>query len=236
MPRAKRSLGTVEYTQDLRAQEADPANPSAEFDDASIPTAVGSRSGNDAVSMAKEVRAAAERSGSDEQRKYIDAFDSATSSGARCVGTLIPRKVQNELDEHLTTDAAQGHHLYTVGTGDDQYFFCGLRSTYTSKRAQKLTRQCDRTNRKVVAVEKLRLGVNSNDDTNFAREPRRLCCRDVGGHAFHDEIISIVHDVNVGITYPRAPLDASIIPFPVPSELSNLLDDEDLFGHGYELG
>ena len=68
----------------------------------------------------------------------------------------------------------------TAGLHDDQFYWFNLCSAYTGQRAQKLTRQCDRTPRRVAAVDRLRKGLHPTTDSVLITQPRRLCKRDVG--------------------------------------------------------
>ena len=76
--------------------------------------------------------------------------------------------------------------MYTIGFGSEQYFYCGLCSAYAGKRVQKLAMQCDRKDRKVPAVERLRRRCHPTNGVQYDQEPRRLCYRDIGGRNWTD--------------------------------------------------
>ena len=115
------------------------------------------------------------------ERAYLDTFNRVVVGKACSPGTrFLPRQRDLEMSDGLPTHAAMGHHIMTVGLRPEQYFWCDLCSAYTSQRAQKLTRECDRVARTVPAVEQLRKGCDPCTGVALDTRPRRLCKRDVG--------------------------------------------------------
>ena len=188
MPWARTSLGTIEYTEDLWVSPLS-SSPLCGSPLGSSPldedlTHTPSR----ADSLYDGIIGAVRASGKLVERAYVDVFNRAVgkkraSPGAR----FLPRHLDLEMSDGLPTHAAMGHHMMTVGLRPKQYFWCDLCSAYTSQRAQKLTKDCDRVVRTVPAVELLRKGCDPCTGANLDTKPRRLCKRDVGTRLWSGE-------------------------------------------------
>ena len=133
------------------------------------------------------------------------------------------------MNEILKTEDAMGHQMMTAGM-DPQYYWCELCSAYTGFRARKLTKQCDRTFRKVPQVEALRMGKHPSLGTDLVTMPRRLCKRDVGAYGWSgegrpDDCLELVaqhtvQDLTAAVEHSDLALSISYA------------DEEDPMGHG----
>ena len=133
------------------------------------------------------------------------------------------------MNEPLRTEDAMGHQMMTAGM-NPQYYWCELCSAYTGFRARKLTKQCDRTVRKVPQVDALRAGKHPTLGTNLVTKPRRLCKRDVGAHGWSgdgrpDDCLELVE------LHANRDLMAAIVHSDLALSVPHA--DEDPFGHGF---
>ena len=90
------------------------------------------------------------------------------------------------MNDTLPTEAAMGHQMMTAGL-NPQYYWCDLCCAYTGYRARKLTKQCDRTVRKVPHVDALRQGRHLVDGIDLLTDPRPLCKRHAGSYGWNGE-------------------------------------------------
>ena len=219
LPWARSSLGTIEFLDDLWTQDSTSHHPPDDIvtlvaNAAHNPPNVGS---------------------SNAERAYVDKFHRVMSTQSSSVKgrRLVPRTGLMEMNQPLPTEAAMGHFMMTSGMGP-QYFWCNICCAYTGHRARKLTRQCDRTVRKVPAVEALRNGIHPALGTNLLPLPRRLCKRDVGTHNWSGDGRP---DDNLAVCNERETRSAdSILEFPSELSLSLLDAEEEPFGFGFDIG
>ena len=167
-PCAARSLGTVEFTEDLH-DELDETH--------AAPT-------TQAIETLQKWRTAPVTDDPAEARvrRYMSVF--RCHGGNAATGKrLLPNYLGHEDLDELLPSSALGHRMQVAGLPPRQYFWCQTCGAHSGRRARNLTRHCMRKMRNPKAIFYLDAGRHPYEENHpmLATQPRRLTTRDVGG-------------------------------------------------------
>ena len=225
---ASRSLGTVEFTEDLHDEEdCIPSQPTtlaqqciAKWREAEV------------TDDPAETRV----------RRYMAAFNCR----GRCDGdgrrvypnTQLGKHFGHEDLDLLKPQDALGHVIMVAGMPPEQFFWCRICGAHTARRARNLAKVCSRRMRNPRVTKLLELGKHPYESGNplLATMPRRLTIRDVGGTCYSFQGDSDGSITGNERTMPRVirPLDTVTSDKCIPL-VECFSEEEDPFGFGVGL-